>query len=293
MFKKGELTTQQIVILIILVVSFAVILFFLLRLNLGSETDQEICHNSVITRGKSILPVDTFPLQCKRQYVCLSVDGSCEVMTKPEVIKVKTKDEVYKALADQLAECWWMFGEGKVDYISSEALSKNYCSICSQISFDNSVKSIFENKSFFDKKEFYSYLSKNKISDEQTYENYFLINGILNYPGKFGEVDLSKQYYSLMGITSKVSKVGWVLGGALALGALASIPLTGGVSVIAIGTAVGGAVVGGSAGWIASSYLLVPSIKGPSGNFYIPPSVIEVTSSEFDSLNCDEISTSS
>jgi len=183
--------------------------------------------------------------------------------------------------------------EGKVDYISSEVLSKNYCSICSQISFDNSVKSIFENKSFFDKKDFYSYLSKNKISDEQTYENYFLINGILNYPGKFGEVDLSKQYYSLMGITSKVSKVGWVLGGALTLGALASIPLTGGVSVIAIGTAVGGAVVGGSAGWIASSYLLVPSIKGPSENFYIPPSVIEVTSSEFDSLNCDKISTSS
>ena len=54
MNKKGELTTHQLVGLIILIVSFAVILFLLFRLNLGETTNKEICHNSVIMKGKSI-----------------------------------------------------------------------------------------------------------------------------------------------------------------------------------------------------------------------------------------------
>ena len=211
MFKKGELTTEQIVLLIILIASFAVILFFLLKLNLGQETDTEICHNSVVTRGTSIIPTDALPLKCKKQYVCISLDGSCEAMTKPDdLIKVKTEEDVYKALAEDMADCWWMFGEGKVNYAGSEVDPKLYCSLCSQIAFDDSVKNLFGNQDSFDKKNLYDYLAKTKRSDGQTYLGYLNLQGFEGYSGEYGEVDLTKQHYSLMGITSDVSTWGWI-----------------------------------------------------------------------------------
>ena len=292
MLKRGEMTTQQIVLLIILIVSFAIILFFIFKLNLGGETAQDVCHNSVVTRGTPIVPTDAFPLKCQRQYICLSTDGTCEAMTKPTIVKVQNKTQVYQALAEDLANCWWMFGEGKVDYSPSTLTPENYCSICSQIAFDNSVDKIFGAKSF-DKKDFYAYLSTSKRSNGQTYENYFLINGILSYQGDFGKVDLTKQYYSLIGITTKKSTVGWIVGGVVLGGIIGSIPLTGGVSAIAIGTAIGGTVLGGVTGYGASTLFLSPTIKGPSGNAYVPPSLIQVNSPEFNALNCSMIATSS
>ncbi|NCN51676.1 hypothetical protein GW931_01560 [archaeon] len=302
MFKKGELTTQQIVILIILVVSFAVILFFIFRLNLGKETEQDICHNSVITRGKSILPTDTFPLQCKREYLCLSVDGSCEVMTKPDVIKVETKDEIYQALADQLAECWWMFGEGKVNYVGSEVIPDLQCSICDMIAFDDSVKKeIFNGTGEFDKKELYNYLDKTKRADGQTYLDYLnLRNFLSSYSGDYGKINLDKQYYSLMGITSDVSTWGWIwrigAGAGLVAGGLALTPLTGGASgfgAAALLTGAKVAVAGGVVTGLTGGVLVAAVVRGQSGNEYVPSWIVEVNSPEFKALNCDQILTSS
>jgi len=107
MKKKGEMTTQQIVTLVILIASFIVILFFILRLNLGEETEKDVCHNSVITRGSSIVPAASVPLDCKRTYVCITKDGTCENMTTKNEIKVKDKKEIFIALANELSDCWW------------------------------------------------------------------------------------------------------------------------------------------------------------------------------------------
>jgi len=49
--KKAELTTQQIVTIIILIISFAVILFFIFRMNFGEIEKKEICHNSVLAKA--------------------------------------------------------------------------------------------------------------------------------------------------------------------------------------------------------------------------------------------------
>jgi len=283
MFRKGELTTEQIVILIVLVASFAVILFFIFRLNLGQETEDEICHNSVITRGKSILPTETFPLKCKRSYVCLSVDGKCEKMVKPDLIKVETKEEVYKVLADELADCWWMFGEGKVDYVGKDALPELYCSICSQVAFDDSVKDVFGGANEFDKEKFYEYLSKNEKSKGETYLEYlFNTNDLSNiYSGDFGKISLDKQYYSLIGIKSKTSELTWATLGTLTF--VAGV-LTGGsiwvVGVLALSVGGGG-------------YFVAPIVSGGSGNDFILPSLIKANSPEIDSLGCDFILTSS
>src|SRR4030043_1597502 len=163
--KKADITTQQIVLLIILIASFAVILFFIFRLNLGKTSVEEVCHNSVVSRSSSVLPEESIPLNCQTTYICITKDGSCEKMSGSfEKKKVATSDEVYSVLANKMADCWWMFGEGKLNYVGEDLLSGNlYCSICSQLAFDNSLNDIFSNGEI-DKKNLYDYLSKTNIS---------------------------------------------------------------------------------------------------------------------------------
>ena len=314
MEKKGEMTTQQIVMLIILIASFIVILIFIFLLNFGKTTDAQLCHNSVVQRGSSVVPTDSIPLDCKTSYVCLSEDGSCEKMTKPEVIKVKTKEDVYKTLADNMANCWWMFGEGKSSYVGNDYTHNNYCSICSQVGFDNSVEKIPAFASgVLNKDDFYDYLTVNKPNgNDQTYAEYiFGVDSLeilkktadakFGVGGTFGTTDLSKQQYVVMGIVSDVG--GWVgtLGVAgAAVGIVAGAVLGGG-----FGGAIVGALIGGSVGTVGGSVaqsieysknpeILAIIVDGNGvDNKFIAPTIIEAQSDRFKALNCENVITTS
>jgi len=291
MKKNAEITTTQLVTIIVLIVSFSVILFFIFKLNLGETTDQEICHNSVITRGSSILPAESVPLKCQRSYLCLTEDGSCETLTKPIKEKVETKEEVYKILAEDMATCWWMFGQGEVNYVGADFKEKLYCSICTQVAFDDSIKE--EIGGTIDKERLYIYMMDNKVSGkDETYLQYLYgtndlsrIKSELNQQGvNFGSIDLDKQYYVMMGITSEVSKLRWALGGAGVAALIAFTPIIGPVAgvisgSIYIATGVG---VGSVVGII---------VRGSSGNEYLSPAIIEVNSQEFKDLDCESITT--
>ena len=281
MKKRGELTTQQIVVLVVLIASFAVLLYFILNLNLGKETDAEICHNSVVTRGSSSLLSESFPLKCQRQYVCFTKDGSCESMTNPELVKVKTEDDVYKNLADEMADCWWMFGEGKINYVGSDLIPQNYCSICDQVSFDDSVQEIF-GSSTFDKKNFYEYLENTEKSDGTSYLDYFGLKGFSGYSGNFGTVSLAKQHYIAMSITSDVNKWGWA---GIVAGTLAVAPMTGGLSAVVVGAIFVKEYAD------SDGVVVAPVIQSLNGQQYLPPYLVEVNSEEFDFLNCNSITT--
>src|SRR6056297_1657206 len=236
--KKGALTTQQIVLLIILIASFVVILYFFISADLGGESEKEVCHNSVVMKSHSALPGDT-ELNCHRSYICITKDGSCEGMSKPEKKEVENVEEVYQVLADEMAECWWMFGEGKIDYVGKDAfLKKNYCSICSQILFDDSLLEFekIENGKI-DKDNLYEYMSNKTISSglnqkekSKTYLEYLLkTNNISrikqkivssgNYtPDKepsFGEIRVGLPHYVVMGVTSEVAGRAWKIAGAV------------------------------------------------------------------------------
>lgn len=147
---KGELTTQQIVLLIILITSFSIILFFFFKLNLGETTNKEICHNSVILKGKSIIKSGN--LDCRTNYLCISGGEDCEGINPTETIKVdpENKNEVLKAVVEEMADCWWMFGEGKVDYlgIGEDASGTNVCAVCSIVKFDKTVQEGLEEISY-------------------------------------------------------------------------------------------------------------------------------------------------
>ncbi|MGD9276570.1 MAG: hypothetical protein PVJ67_05335 [Candidatus Pacearchaeota archaeon] len=204
--KKGELTTQQIVMLIILITSFAVILFFIFRLNLGEITDKEVCHNSVVMKSQSKLPSGS--LDCKTSYVCISGGGECEGINPSETIKLEMetpKEEVMEKIADEMVDCWWMFGEGKVDYVGGINFKNNKaCSICSIIAFDESMQENKELGGAISYSEFYNYLKKEK--DGETYLSYLYNTDNpddfgSSYLGNFFEFD--KQYFVLTALGKK------------------------------------------------------------------------------------------
>ncbi len=281
--KKGELTTQQIVTMIILIASFSIILFLLMRLELGEITDKELCRNSVISRGSSVLPEDSIPLRCQRSYVCLSSDKTCEQMTKPDLKKVEAKEEVYEVLAKEIADCWWMFGEGELNYVGGDFIPEMYCSICSQIAFDDSITFFEQGK--IDKQDFYNYLSTTRMAGKEiNYAEYLYgSNDVLTiFNNNYGRpISLNSQYYVLTGMTSDVSKLSAVvIGASVGTAALIFGPASGFVAGTLL---IGGGGTGG--------YMIGPIISDAIGNHQIPPIVVEVGSEEYNSLGCKSIAT--
>ena len=291
--RKGEMTTEQIVLLIILIASFAVILFFIFKLNLGKTTDSETCHNAVVERGSGVVPKESIPLTCTTQYVCITKDGTCEKMTNPQIEKVSTKEDVYNVLANQMADCWWMFGEGKLNYVGDNFLPNLYCSICDQVSFDNSVDMFPGNK--IDKKDFYDYLANTNASGKDiSYLDYLvgikdsnaLEQSLKDNSKDFGKINLNSQYYIVMGMFSKVGVTTWIAGGVAAGVGVALAIVTGGASIPVTVAIIGGGTIGGTAG-----YFIGTTVKGESGNDYLSPTIIEANSADFNALKCASIKT--
>ena len=304
--KKGELSTQQIIMIIILIASFIVVLYFLIKLNLGNESVQEVCHNSVTLRASAALPADSTPLKCYTDYVCLTKNGDCGDMVNPAIEKVKTEDEVYHALAEQMANCWWMFGEGKVDYIGSKILQQNYCSICSQLYLDNSLKDI---NSFSDgqisKDKLYDYLAANEYTQGKTYAQFLFgtndISGLKQQivksdnntlgVGTFGNISIGKRYFVVMGITSEIGNTyKWIGIGIAGLAFLTPVGWVGGA--ILVGSGVGVAAAGGTVAGLFQPEIAAIVVQGKGiDNRFMAPTIQEANSDKFNALNCKDVLT--
>ncbi|MEX0932665.1 MAG: hypothetical protein WDZ77_01015 [Candidatus Pacearchaeota archaeon] len=186
--KKGELTTQQIVLLIILITSFIVILFFFFRLNLQEQTQKEICHNSVVLKSNS--KIASGFLDCRTNYLCISSGSSCESINPTQTIKISSsgnekRNEVFEALAKEMSDCWWQFGEGKLDYAGGSTESSVNYALCSIVEFD------FGENLQFSYKDFYDYLQSEQKSESQTYLQYlYSINSLDEIPS-IEQVDFS------------------------------------------------------------------------------------------------------
>lgn len=163
-FKKGELTTQQLVMIIILILSFAIILFFIFRLNLGGTTNKEICHDSVVKKSNLIMRVLYGEIKCETGYTCISAGGQCSEITAKSTVNVNAnnKDEIFKTIAEEMANCWWMFGEGKLNYGKG-------CAVCSYIDFDDKIESTYSEGISY--KEFLDSLTK-PVNIQKSNENY-------------------------------------------------------------------------------------------------------------------------
>lgn len=292
--KRGEITTQQIVILIILIASFAILLFFLMELNLASETDKELCRNSVVTRASSSLAGDTVDLKCKTHYVCFTEDGTCEKMTDPDIIEVGNENEVFEGLAKEMADCWWMFGEGDYNYAGEEIFPAPYCSFCSQVGFDDSLKDLagFESGEISQER-FYIYLRETKYSADLTYHEYLFDENSFEEDLEFGSLDIDKRYVVLLGAWSDFSeiKAGIAAGGIFALGTVGVLvggPL--GLAIFAVGAGTEGAIVYDSGDGERMLGFIRETLSGSS---FFGPALVELNSNEYQKLQCKDVLTTS
>ena len=183
--KKGELTTQQLVTIIILIASFVIILFLLYRLNLGQTTDKEICRNSVFDQQQSLT---AGPLNCKTNYLCISGGDKCTAISQTSEASIDTspndvgkiKNQTFEALAKEMSDCWWEFGEGKVDYVKGAFSHNVVCAVCTISGFDDKVQKKLPS---FTYSEFYNYLQTTKKTESQTYLQYlYAVNSISILP---------------------------------------------------------------------------------------------------------------
>ena len=218
--KKGEITTQQIVTLVILIASFAIILFFIFRLNPTQTTNEEICHNSVVLKGQSKL--GTGSLDCKTSYLCISGGEDCKDIVPTETIKVdllkgdqQVKDQILQIMADKMASCWWMFGEGKIDFGGGSFTDS--CAICGIIKFDNNIIQKYPEINYLD---LYSYLEKNAKGDETYLEYIYGVNSldafrkssqrVKNFDFDSEKISTIEKYSIIFGVNTDAGKDNYV-----------------------------------------------------------------------------------
>jgi hypothetical protein len=187
--KKGELTTQQTVMIITLLASFIVLLIFVVNLNFLETSEKAVCQSSIQMQSSGKTSFFS-GIDCKIHYLCISGGGECEGFTYKDTEKINpndksSKDKIMKVIADEMADCWWMFGEGKVNYVSWKEIDSTACAVCTQFAFDES----FEKYQPISYEDLYTFLKNTKRGEKQTYSEYM---GITNVPA--GSIDFTKKY---------------------------------------------------------------------------------------------------
>lgn len=279
MDKRGDLTSKQLVGLIILIVGFAIVLLFFWQINWTETASREACHQSVILKAtapqstitKFILDLKgLIQLKCKTKKICITdssnffVKADCEEFAgeKYDTIRVskdpeKQDEEINMIIAREMAECWGMMGEGKLNIFPKELTGKSMtkkCIICTRIAFDKDLK---EEKQHIEK--LAEYLINHKVPNKEiTYWDYLTSSlGYEGYIPEWDEFSTEEKAIVFMEIdrTALPSFLTTILGGSgggiigAKIGAsIGSIVPGGGTVVGGVVGFVGGAIIGSYAG---------------------------------------------
>ncbi len=247
MRKKGA-TVQTIIISIIILVTSAAIIFFFLKAFPYKETiDKEACHQSVILRNNALLKGEfglEIPLNCKTQRIKIS-------STNEESIK--------REIADAMYDCWWMLGEGKLNFFKRDPYLeyyKSHCIFCTIIEFDENVQERLP-----EIKGMNEYLAETNIPTKNiTYWQYFTnseIPIVTKAEEELGAINTNEKYAVVFVLSERTTLLSSVAGGTCGLIA--------GAKGAAIGSAIGsvvpvaGTLVGAGIGFVAGAagcYLL-------------------------------------
>lgn len=191
---RGQSMNVVLISSILLIASFLVLLLFIYKVNFKDLSEEQVCQASVaLSNEKSFFR----GLECKTDYACLSGGGACSGITYRDETELKVesvqkaKEEVMKEIAERMESCWWMFGEGKVNYrlwVERGTLSK-VCAVCSEFAFDSVLRDL---KIEITYEEFYSFLENTPRGEgKNKYLEYF---GGKIYSKPSGKMDLSKIY---------------------------------------------------------------------------------------------------
>jgi hypothetical protein len=208
--KKAAMSINVLIIIIVVLVTSTILLFFVAKLSSTTSemADLQACRNSIILAAKTrqIQGKPLTNLDCKRSEL---------VFRKKEVIEggEVNQGKVGQILVEAMADCWYMFGEGKVDPFSSiETAGSTFCLVCKEVVFDDALKEYLEDKresSDYDwiKHELIKTPNYNDIipNTDMTYSQYFNHApklSILEYPDQAPIDSIILKDGSLLGISS-------------------------------------------------------------------------------------------
>ena len=268
--KKGDIAPKTIVEIVLLALGFMMVLYVYSQFAGEGMTDRAVCSQSVVYRGTlfdkyGFTTKEIVPLKCKTRLICISdkTKGDCgeELVGKYDTIKIdaredKIDNQIKMTLAREMADCWSMLGEGKVQLFSRNYFTRSSKGvICSQIAFDKSIK---EKKGVIHG--FSQYLISHQVPGrEESYWNYLTggdssNNVFLAKGSNFSEVDnLNLNKKSILFVELDQSYVGGILG----------------VSTLGITGTVGGVLVGAKVGAVVGSFVPFPPLVGPGVGFIV------------------------
>lgn len=297
MNKRASFIQENLGAIILLVITAGILIFFAANLFgfVGEEVDKDTCHTSVMLRSQeSIVKEATqriFPLRCKTEDKCLTMGGKCpEGYSK---VDVKDENEIKKEVANAMYYCWWMLGEGKVNFIGRPLLeNERSCVICSKISFSDVTKQrVSTVNNFFD------YIMNAQVPIKNiTYLEFFSQNKQILKDESMPTISTSQDYWVVYVLSEKTQITKAVPTGTGCLASLftgvkvgiavsAAIPVVG---VIAGPLAGAGITMGGCyASWKGSNEIdkLVTSNSPYFSSMYLMPSSAETISQ----LGCKSI----
>ena len=175
---KKAIERTYLIGIIVLVVSFAIILLFFSRLgmNTGSGASvQQACYASVVLRGVAASNIlksefrEAIPLKCNTTRICLTAGGDCESLgNNYEKIKVKTREDVLDAIAQNMYDWHMTLNEGNSNFMPQGFTEKKFCILNSIISLDVETKNMIKENPI-SRLDLYSYLQTKKDSNGQSY----------------------------------------------------------------------------------------------------------------------------
>lgn len=215
---KKSLEAKTLVWMIIVLICFAIIVIFIPKLLQKEEIDREACHQSVIIRTLPIVSdipsagtKTTIPLNCKTEKI---------------TINYKDEDEIKERIANAMYDCWYMLGEGELDFfVRPLGPAQTYCIICSKISFEENIRDKYNKIT-----DFPNYLKDTKISGkDETYSDWFGVDETFSDNDFENQaIDTKKDYMIIFSMTEK-SK--FALTGYEATGCLMSLAIAAKVGV--------------------------------------------------------------
>jgi len=222
--------------------------------------------------------------------------GDCSE-TRKDMVSVKDNDEneLIEEMANLLWDCWWMMGEGKVDYMTAKiGMGEAYCSICSKVYFDDKIQEKYKlenGEGGILYKKVFDYMKANKIPDRD--ETYLFGIYKLNSMDSVHDALLNKEIdiytYKLdpkkeYVVMTAMTEGGW--------GAETVATVAGAVVGAAIGTFWGGPLgtVGGWKGGAIAGGLVGIWVGSATEDFkHLAPNFVSFTTEEMNEVfNCKE-----
>lgn len=244
--KKGELTSQQVILLVLVIASFLIALFFFYSIVSDNYSEDELCKLSVLGRASTSSSIKgNIPLKCTTEKICLTSasGGECEQFAGEEkVMRVDlpnndpqaVADIIEKVYAESLYSCWKMMGEGRLDLFGSSELYTSFlptsvsdtlnffkgekvhptCVICNRIAIDEDF--IYEDKKNKEKGGLKGYFiqSSSKV-DIKDYIEKNSPGGSLSYLQLFTDKQVPKYPSELIDKFGKREVMGEVMGGVI------------------------------------------------------------------------------